>query len=438
MGLGRFGGGEGLVQWLLSEGADVLVSDLAEAASLQPALDRIEATAGRRPTVHTGPHDERDFTHTELIVVNPAVPRPWSNTVLQAARNAGVPCTTAMRLLIERLPERNTVIGITGTVGKSTTASMLHHVLHASGLDARLAGNIGGSLLPDLATITPDTWVVLELSSAQLHWLDASPDGWPGWSPHIALTTNIAPNHLDWHGDETAYRTAKAVIHRFQRVGDSAIDGASCPGTDAIDLRLPGAHNQSNARLAVAGAVTATGKDYGVLAATLSTFGGLDHRLQPVDGLGPRQAPRIWNDAKSSAPEATLLAATSFGDRLDRVHLIVGGYDKGVSLDAIARLAPDLAGLYCIGTTGPALASAARDRGAAVFDCGTLDVAVEQAMGNLGNDGLLLLSPGCASWDQFTDFRQRGERFLELIAAHVTRAQSKQAAPTRSCTDSTP
>ena len=419
MGLGRFGGGEGLVQWLLSEGAHVLVADLADEATLQPALDRIESATGGRPTVHTGPHDTRDFTDTDLVIVNPAVPQPWSNTFLEAARGSGVSCTTAMRLLLERLPQRRRIIGVTGTVGKSTTASMLHHVLGAAGLDARLGGNIGGSLLPELHTITPETWVVLEISSAQLHWLDEGHDDWPGWSPHIALTTNIAANHLDWHGDETAYRAAKAVIRQFQREGDVSIDSASCNDAGTIELRLPGTHNQANARLALAGAVTATGKPFDDLAVTLRTFGGLEHRLQPVDGLGSDRSPRIWNDAKSSAPEATMLALNSFGDRLNRIHLIVGGYDKGVSLDTISKIAPSLAGLYCIGATGPELARMAREEGACAFDCGTLNVAVDQAMDKLGDDGVLLLSPACASWDQFTDFRARGEQFLKLIGAHL-------------------
>ena len=419
MGLGRFGGGEGLVQWLLSEGAHVLVADLADEATLQPALDRIEAAAHRRPLVHAGPHDVRDFTNTDLVVVNPAVAQPWSNSFLKAARDSAVPCTTAMRLLLERLPQRERIIGVTGTVGKSTTASMLHHVLCAMGLDARLGGNIGGSLLPDLHTLTPQTWIVLEVSSAQLHWLGDDVDDWPGWSPHIALTTNIAANHIDWHGDEAAYRAAKAVIHQFQQEGDVRIDSASCNDAGTIELRLPGVHNQANARLAVAGAVTATGKPFDDLAATLMTFGGLEHRLQPVDGLDTDGSPRIWNDAKSSTPEATLLALSSFGDRLNHIHLIVGGYDKGVSLNTIAEVAPSLAGLYCIGATGPELARMAREGGGRVVDCGTLEVAVGKAMDNLGDDGVLLLSPACASWDQFTDFRARGERFVEFIQGYL-------------------
>jgi UDP-N-acetylmuramoylalanine--D-glutamate ligase len=423
MGLGSFGGGEGLVQWLLSEGAHVLIADLAELTSLKPTLDRIAQVAPRRPEVHTGPHCTGDFTDTDLVVVNPAVPKPWTNPFLNAARAHGVPCTTAMRLLIERLPKRDHVVGITGSVGKSTTATMLRHALNHMGFDARLGGNIGGSLLPTLDTMTNDTWIVLECSSAQLHWLDAStqetPRPWPGWSPHIALTTNIAPNHLDWHGDEAAYTKAKAVIHRFQRVGDVSIESSACDRLGPIALRVKGEHNQANARLALAGAMAATGLSLDQLSDALLTFSPLDHRLQPVDDA---TNPRFWNDAKSSTPEATLLALKSFGDDVRNVHLIAGGYDKGVSLDAIATMAPTLAGLYCIGSTGPGLADAANAAGGQVYACETLDHAVEQALHNLGRDGQLLLSPGCASWDQFKDFRARGERFISLVTTHLAGA----------------
>ena len=411
MGLGRFGGGEGLVHWLLEQGADVLVSDTADAEVINPVLDRLEACTGRRPTFGGCGHVPAHFTETDLVVVNPAVPHPWSNPLLTLAAEAGVPCTSAMRLLIERLPNRRRVIGITGTVGKSTTASMVHHCLCALGFDARLGGNIGGSLLPELSTITPDTCIILELSSAQLHWLNAA-DNWAGWSPATAVTTNIAPNHLDWHGDEAHYRQCKQVLTAFQQDGDHAL----CSEVEAhdlppIDLRIPGGHNQANARLAVATCVAAEGVDPVEAAATLADFPGLLHRLQPVDA-GPM--PRFWNDAKSSAPEATLLALQAFHDRLNSVHLLAGGYDKGVSLDAIAAQAPHLAGLYGYGATGGALVATATTN-ASVYD--TLDQAFAAALSNMGEDDIMLLSPGCASWDQFSDFRARGARFLQLVRA---------------------
>ena len=432
MGLGRFGGGEGLVQWLLEQGADVLVSDAAPAETLSPVLDRIEAAVGRRPAVAAGGHARDHFTQRDLVVVNPAVPHPWDNVWLGHGATAGVPCTTAMRLLVERLPDRRRVLGITGSVGKSTTATMMHHILTAAGHDARLGGNIGGSLLVDLHTMTQDTLVVLECSSAQLHWLDRT-ETWPGWSPGTAVTTNISPNHLDWHGSESHYRSCKAVIEAFQQDGDHALrgDDMASAGTP-IALRIPGAHNQLNAALAIEACRVFADVDEATARAALQSFDGLPHRLQPVDSGA---LPTFWNDAKASTPAATTLALNAFSDRPNRVHLIAGGYDKGVSLDSVAIQAPTLAGLYCIGATGPALAEAARNQGAtSVFTCGTLDKAFSSAVSRMAPEDVLLLSPACASWDQYEDFRARGEHFIQLVRS----IQSNLAAPTSSLTDATP
>ncbi len=430
MGLGRFGGGEGLVQFLLQQGAAVSVSDQADADTLEPTLARIEAATGSRPVVFDGGHHDDHFTDTDLVVVNPAVPRPWDNPFVHRAQAAGVPLTTAMRLLVDRLPNRDRVIGITGSVGKSTTAAMVHWMLTHTGHDARLGGNFGGSLLPDLDSITSDTWIVLECSSAQLHWLDAR-GAWPGWSPHIAVTTPISPNHLDWHGDEAHYRRSKAVLTAFQLPHDIAISQVTIDDTSPITLRLPGTHNVDNARLALA-ATQAAGVDRADASAALATFAGLPHRLQPLDGW---TTDRFWNDAKSSTPAATMLALDAFADRLSHVHLIVGGYDKGVSLDDIAARSAHLGGLYCIGATGETIAASAGDHATI---CGTLDVAVARALECMHDTDLLVLSPGCASWDQYTDFRQRGAHFESLVRSMSPPDADQAMAPTSEARSSAP
>jgi len=413
MGLGSFGGGRGCARWLLDQGADVTITDLRSPEDLK------HSTQGLEPArLVLGRHDVADFTRADLIVVNPAVPHPWNNPLLRAASDARVPLTAEIRLLTERL-DRRRCIGITGTAGKSTTAAMTHHLLTAAGVDARLGGNIGGSLLGELDTIGAETWVVLELSSAQLHWLGRA----PGWSPAIAGTTNIAPNHLDWHLSESHYAESKAVIHRFQDENDSRVDGDSCapvPGT----LRLPGEHNRRNAGMALALASQAVS---GVSANALASFRGLPHRLH---ALGGEEAPKFFDDSKSTTPEATLRAIDSFPDP-SRVHLIAGGYDKGVSLDPIARRCSELAGLYTIGATGPALAAAA---GRSCASCETLDCAVATALQRMRPGDVLLLSPGCASWDQFDDYRQRGLRFASLVAADEP-CQDESTAPTSSSID---
>ncbi len=419
MGLGRFGGGAGAARWWLVQGARVLVTDLRTGEELGDAVAPLEAlTAGDQLEWRLGEHRADDFCNTDLVIANPAVPMPWTNPYLRAAWDAGVHVTTEITLLIEQL-DRNRVIGITGSAGKSTTAAMVHHVLTSCNVPSVLGGNIGGSLLPRLQEAKDAEAVVLELSSAMLWWLgatDDAPPGAPRWSPRVALTTNIEPNHLDWHGNEAQYRACKAGLVRHQVEGDMHICGD--PGGDPIQLRLPGEHNQANARMAAAAAMASTTIDLEAATSSLAAFTGLPHRLQQVhehDGC------IYYNDSKSTTPAATLLALEAMPEG-SQVHLIAGGHDKGISLDAIARTSAELAGLYTIGATGPALAEAAIHGGAAgVHDCGTLEQAVACASGRMDAGGVLLLSPGCASWDQFENYQQRGDHFTQLARAITQR-----------------
>ncbi|MDP6480043.1 MAG: UDP-N-acetylmuramoyl-L-alanine--D-glutamate ligase [Phycisphaerales bacterium] len=401
MGLGTFGGGVGCVSWLLEQGADVTITDLRDEQTLGPSLSEFEH---QRCRLVLGRHKAADFAEADLIIVNPAVPKPWSNPYLKVAEEAGIPMCTEISLLTDRL-DRRCCIGITGTAGKSTTAAMTHHLLTAAGHDAVLGGNIGGSLLPRLGDIGADTWVVLELSSAQLYWLGQG----GGWSPSIAGITNIAPNHLDWHGDMDHYLACKESIAKTQTPEDMLIRGEHCDALPAdIELLVPGEHNRINAAMAVTLASAATN----VSPDTLRSFRGLPHRLAAVGENSPK---RFFDDSKSTTPEATVLAVKSFGDST-RIHLIAGGYDKGVSLAAIVELAPNLAGLYTIGATGGMLSQSV---GSASTHCGTLDLAVTAAIARMRDGDVLLLSPGCASWDQFPDYRARGEAFAVLVAEAV-------------------
>lgn len=412
MGLGRFGGGAGVARWLADQGADVLVTDLQPAHKLGPSLDSIgDHVSAGRIALRLGGHDPQDFLGAEVVVVSPAVPRPWENSLLRAATAAGARVTTEIRLLVERL-DRRQVIGVTGSAGKSTTAAMVHHVLCRGGATAHLGGNIGGSLLGDLSRIGPDDRVVLELSSAMLWWLcgEGRPDRGPGWSPSVALLTNIEPNHIDWHGSFEHYRRCKEAIFAHQVAGEAALRGESLPEARPVALRVPGIHNQRNARLAAAAASCACGIDPADAESLLEDFRGLPHRLQL---LAEHDGKRFYDDSKSTTPAATLLAVESLGDP-GRIHLIAGGYDKGADLGAVARLAGSLAGLYTIGATGPALAAAAGGHAAARC-CGTLRAAVDDALRSMRRGDVLLLSPACASWDQFESYHHRGLAFGELL-----------------------
>lgn len=424
MGLGRFGGGVGVTRWLVHHGARVLVTDL------QPQQDLRKSLAQLSPLIDDGSvhlrlsqHLQTDFTACDLVVANPAVPLPWNNSFLQAARGASVPITTEIRLLVERL-NRQRLIGITGTAGKSTTTAMIHHILTGTGTASHLGGNIGGSLLTQLDEIQPHGWIVLELSSAMLYWLgeDVGFDGAVGWSPHVAVLTNIHQNHLDWHGSFSHYKQCKHNIFKYQQSGDHALRGDELEApTDRIRIQIPRAHNQRNAQMAIDAACAAAKLDPVEAAAVLGDFAGLPHRLQLV---AEHEGLRFYNDSKSTTPKATVLAVESFGES-SRIHLIAGGYDKGLDLSPIPELAPSLGGLYTIGATGRGIADAAARASCCEF-CGTLETAVERAMSKMRTGDVLLLSPGCASWDQFDNYEQRGEAFVKLVTKHF-HAHARQA-----------
>lgn len=436
MGLGRFGGGLGAARWLVSQGADVRITDMAGeealAGPLEQLRDLIDAGA---VSLRLGGHNVADFTDTDLVVANPAVPKPWENRFLRAAEAAGVKITTEIRLLVERLPSRDRTIGVTGTAGKSTTTAMIAHILKKSlperEPDARvwLGGNIGGSLLASLDEMTERDWVVLELSSAMLHWLNRD----VGWSPATAVVTNLAPNHLDWHGTVEHYVSAKhailarrapsdsavlpATLREWGVAGDQIIDDSV---RDDIELSVPGEHNQWNAQFALAAASLALGVQ--VHPELLADFPGLPHRLQLV--AGDRDAVRFVNDSKCTTPEAAILAVEAFEEDAKAagrpiVRLIAGGYDKKIDLGSLERIAPRLAGAYTIGATGPVIAKRLAKCGSTPRECGTLDEAVKQSARDASPGEVVLLSPACASWDQFTNFEERGDRFAALAREHA-------------------
>lgn len=461
MGLGRFGGGVGVTRFLAERAgcARVLVTDLAPEVELAESLAMIEPLI-RRGIVETrlGGHNVADFTTADLVVANPAVPTPWDNRFLRAALAAGVPLTTEIGLLVSRLPNRERTIAVTGSVGKSTTTAMIAHALGAALGDGSVAlgGNIGGTLLGDVGAFTTDTRIVLELSSAMLFWLaladerglvrtldpDPAALAHPRWSPGIAVVTNLAPNHADWHGSLDHYAAAKRALLLAQHPLDTAVlgDGSVAdwaeltratvlgPNLPRFDrpMSLPGEHNRRNAAVALAACAAALDYDrVEPLAAAIATFPGLVHRLQFV---GEVRGVRCFNDSKSTTPESALRAVDAIAETLAAgvrgVHLIAGGYDKKIPLDPVAHIAPSLAGLYTIGQTGPALAAAALANGAHaehVHDTGTLESAFALAVACAKPGEAVVLSPACASWDQFTNFEARGDLFVSLVRAAAGR-----------------
>ena len=432
MGLGSFGGGVGAVRFLVRQGAKVTVTDLAGAEELTDSLDQL---ADLPVSYHLGGHREEDFaaTHTDFIVANPAV--PCHSPYFAVAKAQAVPVTAEICLFLQLCPAP--IVGVTGTDGKSTTCAMialaLQETVQSHGRKVWLGGNIGReSLLEHIDEIDPDDRVVLELSSFQLYHL-----GRLGRSPHIAVVTNLTPNHLDWHNNMEAYTEAKQNILRFQSSDDHAVlnrlDPAICQWTDItaapvtwypakdqddIDLQVPGRHNQLNAAAALATA-DIMGIEESVSRSALKHFPGLAHRLElvaEVDGV------RYYNDSIATTPASVIAALAAFPEKQ---VLILGGYDKKVPLYSLAeKLVQDgtVATAILIGQVRDELAAqidrAKRKHHKDLPHCELADdlpQAVTQARA-AGRPGMIvLLSPGCASYDMFQNFQDRGEQFRTAV-----------------------
>ncbi len=435
MGLGRFGGGVGVTRFLASRGARVLVTDTAPAERLQRSIAQLGDTAVE---LRLGEHRLEDFATADLIVVNPAVDQR-GNPYLAAARQAGVPTTSEIRLLTAHLPNRRNVIGVTGSAGKSTTTAMIGHILRklieaptapqaSQGPRVYVGGNLGGSLLPQVDAMTPDDWVVLELSSFMLE--DMAPDR---WSPGIAVITNLAPNHLDRHGSMEAYRSAKQRLLDFQDSEDAAVLGPGmrdvfepktklgthmreAPAAAVVPLLVPGNHNATNAWLAV-NVCSELGLGTYECWEALADFAGLPHRLQMV---AEHSAVRYYNDSKATTPEAAMLALRAFDAGI--AHIILGGSDKGSDFSDLAKLArTHAAGIYTIGLMGDAIVAACETaQGTApIYRCGTLESAMVSITAHHRRGEVVLLSPACASFDQFENYEQRGSHFAELVLRYT-------------------
>ena len=419
VGLGHFGGGVGVTRWLCKQGARVTVTDMAGRDKL---TDSIAQLVDMDVTFHLGGHEEADFTHADLLVVNPAVPK--ESPLLQASARAGVARTSEINLFLERCPAP--VVGITGSVGKSTTTAMLGEILKARHT-THVGGNIGGSLLQELDSIGPDHVVVLELSSFQLEDLPLV-----GVSPRVALVTNLKPNHLDRHGTMEAYGDAKKNLFRYQRADDVLILSADDPATacwscqapgrveffhangQPFELLLPGEHNQANAQAAFA-AARHFDIDRPTAAKALKAFAGLPHRLAFVGKFG---GVRYYNDSKCTTPEGAMVAMQSFEPR--RAVIIAGGYDKHVSFDAMgAVLAGRAKAVVALGATKSQIVAAVeKARGETlpnVVQAESFAEAVWAAKAQADAGDVVLLSPACASYDMFTNYEHRGDTFVKLV-----------------------
>jgi UDP-N-acetylmuramoylalanine--D-glutamate ligase len=449
MGLGYFGGGVGVTRYLVRQGAKVTVTDLKSREELADSVGQLE---GLDVTLRLGRHDERDFETADLVVFSPAIDP--ASAILQRAAQRGTPLETELNLFF-KLCRAKTVIGITGSNGKTTTTALTHEILRRLlGEHCWLGGNIGVSLLEQVERIAPEDTVVLEISSFQLDALRAL-----GRSPSIAVVTNLSPNHLDRHGTLEAYAEAKRGILAFQRERDWKILNADDPVvrefpgvarplafsldevqfegawagrgmrrallshegmTFEIDLegrRLPGRFNVANMLAAACASYAACGWRprawMDAAGEVFRTFAGVEHRLEFVREVG---GARFYNDSIATNPDSTVAALDALPGPF---VLILGGYDKQLPFEGLARKIGERAvrKVVLLGQAAPKIRSALESlqRPPETETVRTLAEAVEACARSARPQDQVLLSPACASFDQFRNYVERGRLFKSLV-----------------------
>ena len=405
--------------------------------------------------------NKRDWQTFAALVLSPGVPYkfPQPHRIVRMAEMTGVPVVGDMELFaraVQALPERGRpkVVGITGTNGKSTTTALIGHILKQAGRDARVGGNIGKGVL-DMAPLNANSVYVLELSSYQLDLVK---------SLHcdVGVFLNLSPDHLDRHGGIDGYVAAKKRLFLNQTSRDYAIVGVDDLQSQALSMTLsakanarviqvsseyalgrgisavrgklydsllgkampvgdlsdaqalPGRHNHQNAAAAYA-ACRVLGVEPNTIIEAIKSFPGLPHRLEmiaKVDGV------QFVNDSKATNAQAAEQALKAF----PRVYWIAGGQAKFDGIDELAPLFPRVAKAYLIGEAQDKFAESLKDKAPSV-KCGTLERAVEDALRDARQaeepNPIILLSPACASFDQFKDFEARGEAFRQIVESLV-------------------
>ena len=444
MGLGSFGGGVAAVRFLAERGARVRVSDRKDETALAESLCQLSDLSNVE--FQLGRHDWSHFEDADLVVLNPAI--RFDDPFVDQIRQSGIPTSSEIELFWQLNPAR--VIGVTGSNGKSTTTSLIHHVLQValansdSNQQTWQGGNIGRSLLPHLDEIQTEDWVVLELSSFQLRALNqikARPD--------VAVVTSFAPNHLDWHGTLEDYRESKQALLRWQAESDYCVLTAgdevsrwpsearrilTGPGTmiqfgetrfecGLPVMKLRGKHNRQNALNAFAAVFAAMPIDHregtpqslpASALAAFSTFEPLPHRLYPVASAAGRT---FYDDSIATTPESAVAALSSFGEP---VVLLAGGSDKNLDLSELAcAISQCVKAVALLGTTGPQLDELISKQNPDLnrFSAESLETAFEWAVRQSSPGDVVVLSPGCASLDWFQNFQDRGNQFAELARA---------------------
>ncbi len=438
--------GEAAAEWALSraaEGADVRVT-VVDAGESEVARARAARLRAAGAEVRLG---DEGVVPADLVVVSPGI-RPASPQ-MQAARALGVPVISEIELAF-RLSVAPWV-AITGTNGKSTTTALVAHLLREAGYAAEIAGNFGPAAVRVAGELGEAGIVVAEVSSFQLSAVDR-------FHPRVAVLLNITPDHLDYHGSMERYAAEKARVFARQGAGDVAIididdegsapyadvvaeqgvtvrrvsrfarpaggaylhdgvlaleeEGVVCPLVRPSELLIKGDHNVSNA-LAAAVCARAAGADIDSIREGLRTFAPIAHRLEPV---GVVDGVEYYNDSKATNPDAVAKALTAFDDQ--PVVLLLGGRNKGVDLRPLAVLvASRVSAVVLFGEAAGEYATAFTGLDVPTMRAAGLAEAVTLAHRAASPGDVVLLSPGCTSFDEFSGYDERGHRFAGYVRA---------------------
>src|SRR6266852_3357878 len=419
-----------------ARGAIVTATDSRSETEIGDAAAKLR-DAGVR--LELGEHDKNIFAQQDLIIPSPGVPA--NAPLLQAARARGVAIWSEIELAYRF--RQGKLIGITGSNGKTTTTSLVEHILRTASFPAILAGNIGTPLISCVERMTQDTVTVVELSSFQLELIK-------DFRTDISVFLNLTPDHLDRHHTMELYSKAKARIFENQREEDFAILNADDPGTTPLaptrphlywfsrkqrvaqgafvhgddivfrtdgkeevvlkreEVPLPGAHNLENVLAAIAAARIA-GASAKAIAEGVRSFAGVEHRLEFVCEIN---GVRYYNDSKATNVDATLKALDSFPGR---VLVLLGGKDKGSDYTGLQTPLRERAILaLLIGSAADKIESQIAGS-VAIERAGTLGHAVEIASQAARAGDVVLLAPACASFDQFQNYEHRGRVFKALV-----------------------
>jgi UDP-N-acetylmuramoylalanine--D-glutamate ligase len=421
-----------LSKFLVQHGASVRVTDRKSEQDLKEAAEQL----GGEVELRLGGHSIEDLDDVDVVYASPGVAP--EHELLQAARHRGIRISSLIELFFALCPAP--IVGITGSAGKSTTTSLIGEIFQAAQRDVFVGGNIGRPLLGQLHKMNEKSWVVLELSSFQLEPLQAS--------PHVAVITNVTPNHLDRHPSMDAYWAAKGQIlahqaptdwavlnaddmwsQRYRANGlvlrfslEGSVEGAYLAGEQLMllgepllrssEVPLRGRHNLANV-LAACAAAHAAGVQREAMLAGIDAFQGVPHRLQSV---GEWHGVTFVDDSIATAPERSIAALLAYHEPL---VLIAGGRDKHLPMQDWAQLiARRVKHVVLLGEMSDLVATAleaADPSYSAITQARSMDEAVRQAASAAQSGDVVLLSPGGTSYDMYTDFEARGDDFARVV-----------------------